>query len=220
MLGRQAQPQRPVEQRRRLLSAQPQVRDPHLEQLGARPQPRQRQRRIAASGHRHLHRPREVVDEKLRRLVHVGVADRVIVIEDQHDRIRQRGERVDQQRQRQLGPISGRRPQCAFHPSAHIRYHRAQRRQHIIPEANRSLSRLSSDSQANGRCSTGSARQLASTVVLPAPAGAETRISRALEPSRSSATRLGRETRPAGSSGTCSFVATSGPPADSVSWVV
>ncbi|HUA30839.1 MAG TPA: hypothetical protein VMC03_18295 [Streptosporangiaceae bacterium] len=63
------------------------------------------QRGVAAPGHCHLHRPGEVVDEQLHRLVHIGAGDRVVVIEHQHDRARQRGQRVDQQRQRQVGHI-------------------------------------------------------------------------------------------------------------------
>ena len=137
LLGRQAQPQRPVEQRRRLPGAQPQVRRPNLQQLSARPQPRQRQRRITAPGQRHLHRPGKVVDEERHRLMHIGAADHVVVIEHQHDRARQQGERIDQQRQRQLGHIPASQPQRIIHPRTRIRRDGAHCRQHIIPEANR-----------------------------------------------------------------------------------
>ena len=191
----QAEMQRPVQQRRRFVSTQPQVPDPHLQQFGVGPQPRQRQRRVAAPGHRHLHRPGQVVEEILHRLVHVGVGDHVIVIEDQHDGLRHRDERVDQQRQRQLGQVPARRPQRAVHLRAQLRRRGAQRRQHVAPEADWVIVQV--DPATASRMALLRGRRQLATPSSSAPGGAETRINRALAPSV--ARRPGRCTGSSGS---------------------
>ena len=70
-----------------------------------------------------------------------------------------------------------------------------------------SSSERSSDSQANGRCSKGAARQSARSVVLPEPAGAETSVSRVCGAPATTATSPSRGTSRSRTGGARSFVA-------------
>ena len=103
--GRQRRHRRIGQGRRRVLEQlgclrgrEPQNGLAYLGQLAAGPQPRQRQRRVAAAGQHHAHPGRPVLDQERERLVHLLRADQVIIVEDKHDLVR--GQIVDQRRTR------------------------------------------------------------------------------------------------------------------------
>ena len=88
--GRQRRHRRIRQRRRRVLEQlpglrgrEPQLGHAYLGQLAAGPQPRQRQRRIAAAGQHHAYPGRPVLDQERERLVHLLRADHVVVVEDE-----------------------------------------------------------------------------------------------------------------------------------------
>ena len=96
-----------------------------LDQLAGRAQAGERQRRVGAGGERELHRPRQVAEQEGQRRVHELVAQQVVVVEHEHDRLGQRRELVDQPRQDDLDqrrPGVGQRGQ---HRSAEARGRRS-----------------------------------------------------------------------------------------------
>src|SRR5439155_26448133 len=72
----------------------------NFEQLAARAQTRQRQRRVGASRDRYANTRGQVFDEEEQLRVHRGVGDQVVVVEDEDKWVPPVGEVVEQQRQR------------------------------------------------------------------------------------------------------------------------
>ena len=70
------------EQLRRFGGGEPQLGRAYLGELAACPQPRQRQRRIAAAGQHHAYPGRAVLGQERERLVHLLRADHVVIIRD------------------------------------------------------------------------------------------------------------------------------------------
>jgi hypothetical protein len=89
-----------LEQLRCLRGREPQLGHAHLGQLAACPQPRQRQRRIAAAGQHHAYPGRPVLGQECDRLVHLRRADHVVIVEDNHGLVR--SQIVDQRRDQPL----------------------------------------------------------------------------------------------------------------------
>ena len=84
-----------------LRGREPQLGLAYLGQLAACPQPRQRQRRVAAAGQHHAYPGRPVLEEERERLVHLRRADHVVVIEDEPGLLLS-GQVVDQRRDQSL----------------------------------------------------------------------------------------------------------------------
>ena len=82
---------------------EPQVGGAQLEQLAARPQPRQRQRRVGPGRHRDADPRRQVLQEEGDGVVHGGFVDDVVVVERQHRGPVELVEVVDQAGQDRLG---------------------------------------------------------------------------------------------------------------------
>jgi hypothetical protein len=72
-----------AQQRGRLLHSELQVVGAHLHQLPAHPQPRQRQRRVAAAGQHQMQPRRQVLQQEAQRPVHLRGIDQVVIVEDQ-----------------------------------------------------------------------------------------------------------------------------------------
>ena len=105
--GRQRRHRRIRQGRRRVLEqfpglrgSEPQLGRAYLGQLAAGPQPRQRQRRVAAAGQHQADPGRPVLDQERERLVHLPCADHVVVVEDEQDLVR--SQFVDQRRDQPL----------------------------------------------------------------------------------------------------------------------
>ena len=122
-------------------------------------------------------------------VVEVAV-DELEVVEHEHGR-RESGGLVDQQRDDHLGQAD------ATQIAAEARVHRGQRLEHEHPEAHGVRVAWSSESHANGRCSSADACHSASSVVLPAPAGAEISVNRVPSYTHSGSTRARRAIIPA-----------------------
>ena len=80
-----SQAHRLVEVGRGLLGGEAQVGGADLDQLAARPQPRQRQGRVGPAGDHQVQLRREVVEQEGHRVVDLARLDDVVVVEDQHD---------------------------------------------------------------------------------------------------------------------------------------
>ena len=197
--GRQVQAHHLVEVRRRLVGGEAQVGGADLDELAARAQPRQRQRRIgaawrspggpAAAGARAGTPSRPGSSRRV---------DDVVVVEHQHDVVRDRAELVEQRGEdrldrRRLGRLqqrerAGADPGHAPSASAAITY---------VQNDAGSLSPWSSESHAADRRPAGAAAShSASSVVLPKPAGAETSVSLDSAPRPRRSLRRGRGTTP------------------------
>ena len=87
---RQLQAHHLVEVRRGLVGREAQVGGADLDQLAARSQPGQRQRRIGAAGDHQVQPRRQVVEQERHPLVDVARVDDVVVVEHQHDVARRR----------------------------------------------------------------------------------------------------------------------------------
>ena len=98
-----------LEQLRCLRGREPQLGDAYLGQLAAAPQPRQRQRRVAAAGQYHAYPGRPVLDQERERLVHLLRANQVVVVEDEQRLVR--SQIVDQRRDQALERRRGGRPE-------------------------------------------------------------------------------------------------------------
>ena len=84
-----------------LRGREPQLGHAYLGQLAARPQPRQRQRRVAAAGQHHAYPGRPVLGQERERLVHLRRADHVVIVEDKQGLFFS-GQVVDQRRDQSL----------------------------------------------------------------------------------------------------------------------
>ena len=126
-----------VEVRRSLVRREPQVSGPDLDQLAARPQPGQRQRRVSATGDHQVQPRRQVVEQERHRVVDLAGLDQVVVVEHQHDVAAGRAEVVEQRREHQLDRGRLRRGQELQLVRADPGRHRPQRGDHVGPEGHR-----------------------------------------------------------------------------------
>ena len=90
VLRRQVQAHHLVEVRRGLVGREAQVGGADLDELAARPQPSQRQRRVGAAGDHQVQLRREVLEQEGHPVVDVARVDDVVVVEHQHDVVRRR----------------------------------------------------------------------------------------------------------------------------------
>ena len=95
---------------------EPQLGHAQFGQLAACPQPRQRQRRVAAAGQHHAGPGRPVLGQERERLVHLRRADHVVIVEDQQGLIP--GQVVDQRRDQPLERRRRGRTEQRRHPPA------------------------------------------------------------------------------------------------------
>ena len=84
------QAHRLVEVRRGLVGREAQVGGADLDQLAARSQAGQRQRRIGAAGDHQVHLRGQMVEQEGHPVVDVARVDDVVVVEHQHDVVRER----------------------------------------------------------------------------------------------------------------------------------
>ena len=90
-----------------LAGGEPEVGGTQLDELAAGAQPRQRQRRVGPGGQDDPEPLGQVLDEEGDRLVHLGLGDDVVVVEDQHTGVGVGGEVVDQAGDRVEGRRGG-----------------------------------------------------------------------------------------------------------------
>ena len=169
-----------VEVRGGLVGREAQVGGADLDELAARAQAGQRQRRIGAAGDHQVQLRREMVEQEGHPVVDVAGVDDVVVVEHQHDIVRdgaelveQRGEdRFDRRRLRRLQERERARADAAAPPSA-------ARRSGSVQKDAAMVVALVEREPRRGPSTVGSgvASHSASSVVLPKPAGAETSVS-------------------------------------------
>ena len=172
-----------------LVGAEPQVDGADLDQLAAHPPPRQRQVGVGPRAEHDVHVRREVVDQEGHTPGDLRVVDQVVVVEHQPDLVGHRGELVEQRGQRRVGR-AGRGPQQLQRAGAEPRHG-------AVPGRSRPRSRTTPGRRGRRRAtatrragrSVGGPSHEASRVVLPKPAGADTSVSRASPPSRSTQSR-------------------------------
>ena len=85
----QVQPHHLVEVRRGLVGSEAQIGGADLDQLAARSQAGQRQRRVGAGGDHQVDLRRQVLQQERHPAVDVARVDQVVVVEHQHDVVRQ-----------------------------------------------------------------------------------------------------------------------------------
>ena len=119
----------------RLRGREPQLGHAYLGQLAACPQPRQRQRRIAAAGQYHACPGRPVLDQERERLVHLLRADHVVVVEDEQGLLP--SQIVDQCRDQGLERRRRWRAEQRSHPFAGPGTGPVQRGHRVAPEPGR-----------------------------------------------------------------------------------
>jgi hypothetical protein len=124
-----------LEQLPGLRRREPQLGHAYLGPLAACPQPRQRQRRIAAGGQYYAYPGRPVLDQERERLVHLLCADHVVVVEDEHGLLP--GQIVDQRRDQALERRRRWRAEQRSHPFAGPRPSPVQRGHRVAPEPGR-----------------------------------------------------------------------------------
>ncbi len=145
-----------------------------LEQLAARPQARQRQRRVGATRDHEVDLRRQVLDQERHRLVDLRRFDDVVVVEHQHQVV------VDDVQVVEQGRDDGLHLRLATPAGAPARRRPPRARPSGAPPRRRSRT-------AQARCRAGRARATrsrgrrrtssATRVVLPNPAGADTSVS-------------------------------------------
>ena len=84
---------------------EPQLVRPDLGQLPGGPHAAQRQRRVGPREQHQLDRRRQVQQQESELVMAVRLADHVVVVQHQNDRLRQLGQLIDQQRKQRLGKI-------------------------------------------------------------------------------------------------------------------
>ena len=77
-----------VEVRRRLVVREPQIRGADLDELAARSQSSQRQRRLCPAGDHQVHLWREMVEQEGHSVLNLAVVDDVEVVEHERDLVR------------------------------------------------------------------------------------------------------------------------------------
>ena len=85
---RQLQAHHLVEVRRGLVGREAQVGGADLDELATRPQPRQRQRRVGAAGDHQVQLRGQVLEQERHPVLDVARVDDVVVVEHQHDVVR------------------------------------------------------------------------------------------------------------------------------------
>ena len=194
------------------LGGEPQVLRPDLDQLAPCPPPGQRQIGVGAGAEHDMDVRWQMLQQEGDPLADPGIADQVVVVEDQPHVFRYGAQLVEQRGEQQLrrhgcGGQELQQPACA--QAGHGLLNCGQ---HVGPERGgfvvRGVEREPRD--ATSRPADPSCSHAARMVVLPNPAGADTRINRASAPFSSRSTSLGRATRPLRCRGAYSFVAING----------
>ena len=94
-----------MEVRRGLVRREAQIGGADLDQFAARSQSGQRQRRIGTGGDHQVQPRGQVVEEEGHSLLDVARVDDVVVVEHEHELVRQRRELVDDERHGKLGDV-------------------------------------------------------------------------------------------------------------------
>ena len=210
--ARQLQSHHLVEVRRGLVGREAQIGGADLDELATPSQPRQRQRRVGAAGDHQVYLRGQVLQQEGHPVLHVARVDDVVVVEHQHDIVRDGVEVVEQGRP---GP-----PRSAAAGDC-----RSESAPAPTPGAAVSARRPGTSRTTRDRCRAGRARATprtvrrpaaaashsVSSVVLPNPAGADTSVSADSAPRLRRSLSLGRATRPRRRLGTWSLVSSSGP---------
>ena len=212
VLCRQRQSHHPVEVRRGLVGREAQIGGADLDELATPSQPRQRQRRVGAAGDHQVDLRGQVLQQEGHPVLYVARLDDVVVVEHQHDIVRDCAEVVEQSGQdrfdRRLGRLQERERTCTDSGRR-----RLQRGDQVRPEHRGIVVALVEREPRRGPSigRSGAASQSASSVVLPNPAGADTSVSADSAPRLRRSLSLGRATRPRRRLGTWSLVSSSGP---------
>ena len=116
VLRRQGQSHHLVEVRRSLVGREAQVGGADLDELAAPSQPRQRQRRVGAAGDHQVDLRGQVLQQERHPVLDVARVDDVVVVEHQHDIVRDGAELVEQRGEdrfdRRLGRLQERERTC------------------------------------------------------------------------------------------------------------
>ncbi len=129
-----------LQERRRLVCGEPQLRGPQLSQLPASPQPGQPQRRVTAGGQHQVQPGRAVLKQEPKRRVHLLCVDQVVVVEDQYRLVVVTGlggKLVDQSGHHALERRRRRRTQQGAQPPGDPWAHPVQRGNGMAPEPTR-----------------------------------------------------------------------------------
>ena len=167
-----------VEEHVRFVGGEPEVGGPHLHQFATRTQARQRERRVRPSRHRQRDVGRQVVQQEGHRLVYGGPVDHVVVVECQHRRTGEHVEIVDQTDQGGVGRRAGAGLEQGERVDPRVGFNRLDRGHEVRQE--RPQVGVASIQRQPGHPRPTDASHCASSVVLPNPAGAATRIRRGL----------------------------------------
>ena len=165
-----------------------------LGQLASGPKPGQRERRLGAARDDELDGTGKVIEEEGEPDVDLRVRDHVVVVQHEHDLVRQRRELVAERGEDLGDDAEPRRPQHGERRVARGRVEPAERMDRIGPEPDRIVVAAVERDPGEGPFSVSSACQSARRVDFPQPAGARMSVSlrcRAAQRSRSSR----RETR-------------------------
>ena len=101
--GGQRQAHRPGEILGGFLRGEPQVGRADLDQLAARPKPRERQRRVGPGSEQEMDLGRQMLEQERHPVVDVARLDQVVVVQHQHDLARQRVQVVHEADEDRLG---------------------------------------------------------------------------------------------------------------------
>ena len=173
----QVEPGGVVEVGGRLVVGEPEVGGADLDELPAGPQPGQRQRRVGAGADHQPHLRRQVLDEERHAGVDVRALGEVVVVEHEDHVVREHAQLVEHARPGRSR--SAGRPRAAPAPPPRCPARPARARS---ARRSRTTSALASDSSSDTHAMRRSpaaacaASQAVSSVVLPNPAGAETRV--------------------------------------------
>ena len=184
VLRRQVEPHHLVEVRRRLVGREAQIGGADLDELAAPAQPRQRQRRVGAAGEHQVDLRGQVLQQEGHPVLDLARLDDVVVVEHQHDVVRDGVEVVEQGGEdrldrRRLGRLQERERVVADPGRG-----RLERGDDVRPEHRRIVVALVERQPRRGASIAGGGRasHSASSVVFPNPAGADTSVSAASTP--------------------------------------
>ena len=130
----QVQAHHVVEVRRGLVGREPQVGGADLDELAARSQASQRQRRIGPAGDHQVHLWREMVEQEGHPVVDLAGVDDVEVVEHEHDIVRQGAELIEQRGKHRFDRRRLRRLRGAPAHQRRPGRHGPQRSDHVGPE--------------------------------------------------------------------------------------
>ena len=180
IISREAQGHHVVEEGGGLVRGETQIVGADLEQLTTRAQATERQRRIGAARDNQVQLWRQVVEQKGHALVNRLGVDQVVVIEHQQDVLRGGADLIEQGPEHRLD-LAAAAANCS---SASVLLpisplHRLERGDDVGPEQRGLIVALVKCEHMRQRPAPASkvASHSASSVVLPKPAGAETRVS-------------------------------------------